>query len=353
MRNTFVKVAAITATTASISVLNLVVNFSAKAASLGFDVTSVGLGQLTQSSVSTVNGITYLNQTLPITSFSANGKTWLPGEAPFEVIVRRSGSIPTDDFGNYNNREVISSELLPGASPTTLRIPEPTTTQATLRANNILETVDNVFVNTGYINGIQTDIERVDFVTSSGIKTSSDRAVTLFDRGPNDKHDPFKIAPILSIDSAGNPTSYGNLLSVPIGWGLTNLRPGGAADQNLNYTIVTNSTGAFSNVLNVSQQIGGILIPLSNLATPSTTIYGYSLFAPDVNDNGNPANLIDWKNASIFPLDTPNAVGGIDLVATNVGVAKAVPEPGMLLGTLFAGGLLFVKRKSSGKKLLN
>ncbi len=101
-------------------------------------------------------------------------------------------------------------------------------------------------------------------------------------------------------------------------------------------------------------QIGSILIPLSNLATPYTTIYGYSLFAPDVNDNGNPANLIDWKNASIFPLDTSNAVGGIDLVAANVGVAKAVPEPGMLLGTLVAGGLLVVvKRKSSAKKLLN
>lgn len=334
------RVVAITVATVSVAAGTLAVNSPVRAASIGFDITSVRLGTPTAGAVSTVNGITYLNQTIPVTGFSANGVQWESGTSSlFEVTVRRSGSAPTDNFGNYNNREVITGERLPGDPPTTLRIPEPTTAQAALAANNILEVVDNVFVNTGYINGIQTDIERVDFVTPSGVNTSSDRAVTVLERGLNTVHDPFQIAPILSIDNAGNPTSYGNLISVPIGWGQTNLRPGGAANNNADYTIVTNSTGPFSNVLSVSQQIGGFLIPLSNLAAPGTTIYGYSLFAPDVNDSGNPANLLDWKNSAVFPTNTPNAVGGIDLVAINIGPVKAVPEPSGILGTLAFGAI--------------
>ncbi|OKH29366.1 hypothetical protein NIES2101_43475 [Calothrix sp. HK-06] len=58
-----------------------------------------------------------------------------------------------------------------------------------------------------------------------------------------------------------------------------------------------------------------------------TTIYGYSLFAPDVNDNGNPANLLDWKNAAFFPQNTPNALGGLDLLSSSGRIATAVPEP--------------------------
>lgn len=90
-------------------------------------------------------------------------------------------------------------------------------------------------------------------------------------------------------------------------------------------TAITNSAGAFSNVLSVTQKFGSLLIPLSELATTGSKIYGYSLFSLDVNDRGNPINLLDWTNASVFPQDTPNTVGGIDLAATNIGVVKAVP----------------------------
>jgi len=323
-----------------------------QAASLGFTVTSITLEPLVDSPDSTVNGITYLNQSLPISGLTANSVDWTPGGFPTPVVtLRRGGYAATDDFGNFNDRQVISGERLPGDPVTTLRTPQPTTAQAALSQNNILLAVDNVFVNAGYINGIQTDIERVDFVISSGVKTSPKRAITIFERGPNTAHDAFQIAPILSIDSAGNPTSYGSLLSINAGWGQTNLRPGGAAGNNLDYTILTNSSGAFSNVLSVSQQIGGLLIPLSELAATSTAIYGYSLFAPDVNDESNPANLLDWTNAAVFPQNTPNSIGGLDLTAFNAGVVETVPEPASVLGLLALGtlgmGSALKKKKAS------
>ncbi|WP_414576343.1 hypothetical protein [Anabaena sp. CCY 9402-a] len=314
----------------------------------GFTVDSISLGSLVDESDSTVNGVTYLNQSLPITGLTANSNNWLPGMFAAPVITIRRGGYPaTDDFANFNDRQVVWGERLPGDPESTVRIPQPSTAQASLSQNSILQGADNVFVNAGYINGIQSDIERVDFVINTGVETSQKRAIAIFDRGPNAAHDPFKIAPILSIDSSGNPTSYGSLISIAAGWGQTNLRPGGAADNNVNSTVLTNSSGDFSNVLSVSQQVGGLLIPLSDLSITGL-IYGYSLFAPDVNDGGDSANLLDWTNAVIFPQDTPNAVGGIDLVASNVGVWETVPEPTSVVSTLLLGIVAAWKLKKKG-----
>lgn len=319
-----------------------------QAASLGFTVTSITLDSLIDKPDSTVNGITYLNQSLPISGLTANSVDWTVGGLPTpEVLLRRGGYPATDDFGNFNDRQVLIGERLPGDPETTLRIPQPTTAQDALSQNNILLLVDNLFVNAGFTNGIQSDIERVDFVFKTGVQVSPKQAIALFELGTNSAHDPFKIAPILSIDSLGNPTSYGSLLSIDAGWGKTNLRPGGAPDNNLNYTVLTNSSGEFSNVLSVSQQIGGLLIPLPELAATSATIYGYSLFAPDVNDQGNPANLLDWTNATVFPQNTPNSIGGLDLVAFNGGLVESVPEPTSVLGLLAFStvGASFIKKK--------
>ncbi|MEH2450100.1 hypothetical protein [Nostoc sp.] len=41
----------------------------------------------------------------------------------------------------------------------------------------------------------------------------------------------------MSLDDAGNPTSYGSLISIAAGWGQTNLNPGSAADNNGNFTV--------------------------------------------------------------------------------------------------------------------
>ncbi|MEH1889249.1 MAG: hypothetical protein V7K92_07200 [Nostoc sp.] len=89
-------------------------------------------------------------------------------------------------------------------------------------------------------------------------------------------------------------------------------------------------------------------------ATTGSKIYGYSLFSPDVNDRGNPINLLDWTNASVFPKDTPNTVGGIDLAATNVGVVKAVPKPSFVADALlFSTFVIAAKLKNRVKKNSN
>lgn len=149
----------------------------------------------------------------------------------------------------------------------------------------------------------------------------------------------------MSIDSAGNPTSYGSLISIAGGWGSTNLRPGGGADDLLPYPELTNSTGEFRVVNSVNQQVGGIILPLSLFSDTPATIYGYSLLAPDVTDGGNPANLLDWKNATYFPQNTPNAVGGLDLLSGS-GQIVAVYEPTTVVGSLVVGGMFAaLKRK--------
>lgn len=300
----------------------------------GFDITSTTLGPLEQGAVTTVNGITYLNQSLPITGLTAN-TNWIPGD-PAVVTLRRGGYAATDNSGNFNNRQPITAERLPGDPETTVRILPPMTTGTVLSQNNLLLGADNVFVNSGY-DGNQSDIERVDFVISQGVETSPDRAIAVFDLGLSTNHDPFQVAPILSIDSDGNPTSYGSLLSIPMGWGQTNLRPGGDISNNLNHTVLANNSDTFSNLHSVTQQVGGLLIPLSELSATPSTIYGYSLFAPDVNDGGNPASLLTWTNSTVFPQNTPNNVGGIDLMAANLGVLEAVPEPSSVCGVLLFG----------------
>ena len=307
-----------------------------------FDVTSVKLGSLVDASDSTVNGITYLNQSLPITGLTANSIKYNFGSfLQPAVTLRRGGYAPPadDTFGNYNNRQVVWGERIPGYPNSTVRIPQPTTAQAMLSQNNILGGVDNIFVNAGYINGIQTDIERVDFVFNTGVETSPNLAIPFFDRGFSTAHDGFQIAPILSIDGASNPTSYGSLTSIAPGWGQTNLRPGGGSNDNLPFTVLNDSSGAFSNALTNEQQTGGIVIPLSELSATPSTIYGYSLFAPDVNDGGNPTNLLNLTNAAVFPQNTPNNIGGLDLISGSGFVVQAVPEPSTIWGLLVCGSL--------------
>ncbi|MBN3927031.1 hypothetical protein [Nostoc sp. NMS4] len=331
----------------------------AAAATLASDITSVGFGSLVDQPDITVNDVTYLNKSLAVTRVTANSTNWIFGNFAQPVVtLRRGGYAPADSFGNYNNRQLILSEGIAGLPLTTIKTSQPTTSQAVLSQNNILQGAENIFVNagnTGAIQELQTDIERADFVFNSGISTSKNLATTIFDRGLFAAHDSFQIAPILSIDSAGNPTSYGSLTSIATGWGSTNLRPGGSPDNNLPYSELTNSTGEFRVVNLVNQQVGGILLPLSSFSNTPTTIYGYSLFAPDVNDNGNSSNLLDWTNSSFFPQNTPNAVGGLDLLSGSGRIAQAVPEPSAILSILMSGCVLAGfkrKYKASAKNLL-
>ena len=95
------------------------------------DVTAVHVGGFVDGADSTVNGITYQAQELPILSLESAGTEWVLGGFPTTLHLRRSGS------GDAPGREVVWSER-PSASPqTTVRAPEPSTTEAALNTNNL------------------------------------------------------------------------------------------------------------------------------------------------------------------------------------------------------------------------
>jgi hypothetical protein len=281
-----------------------------------YNATSARFGQIIVGPVTTSNGVTYLNRTVPFASLAANGTNWNFENVQPVVTLSRKPNDPPDNFGNYANRNLLLSAQQRGAPPTTVLIPPLTTAQAMLSTNNVLGGVDNVFVNAGRGDPIETNIERADFVFPQGEPTSARLAVAVFDLGVFNQHDPFQIAPILSVDAAGNPTSYGPPLSIPIGWGQPNLYPGGGPGNSLPYQVLSDNHGTLAPILTVNGQVvGGVLIPLSDFSVTTRTIYGYSLFAPDVNPGSDPNNLVNWTNPAVYPENTPNSVGGIDLIA--------------------------------------
>src|SRR5207245_650390 len=120
------------------------------------------------------------------------------------------------------------------------------------------------------------------------------------ERGLNHQHDSFKIAAVTALDGAGRPANYGPLLSLSKGsWGNTDLLP------LQGYTIMRqNNTigGGFHPSDKTIQTIGGLAVTATDLAPAGTTIYGFSLFAPDTTGSG--LQLVDWTNSTFFPTNT-------------------------------------------------
>ena len=192
---------------------------------------------------------------------------------------------------------------------------------------NLFVGTDNVFGNQGDSNGNNNNIERIDSVFSaSGITVNNTLAFAVFERGPTNGHDGFKIAAITGIDASGNPTSYGPLINVVAGtWGTTSL--------GLLNTLVTrnNATQPGADATHPSaatsgQVLGGVsLNVIQDLGIPAgAKIFGYSLFSPDTPAN---ANLVNWNS---FPTNTnSNSPGGLDPAAYNGVLYHMVPgNPG-------------------------
>ncbi|WP_069790690.1 hypothetical protein A5482_005160 [Cyanobacterium sp. IPPAS B-1200] len=336
---------------------------SQKSFAARLDVKSITTGPLIDNPNTTVNDITYLNQSLPIVSVNDGTDDWRVGVNTFgaELRVRRSG-VTTGTNRGIPGASITWSERLVGDPDTTVRGSLPTSTEATLGGNNLFEGTDNTFSNNANTNA--TDIERLDFIVEAGIAALSSRAVIVAERGSNNVHDGFKIAAITSlgqgIDSPLTWT-FGTLVSVGGStWGKTELRtssqtPAGASDNP--YTVLNNQgTANFTDTATPdNQNFGAVLITLDELVSPNTTIFGYSLFGFDVKANTSGNAVADWKNDSFYPTNTEssgqNLNGGIDLVALNAGIArnntteKEIPENTSVL-PIIAIGLLGLKGKS-------
>jgi len=175
-------------------------------------------------------------------------------------------------------------------------------------------------------------------------------AFAVFDRGPTDDHDAFKIAAITALDSSGNPSNYGPLISLTDGsWGTTDLIP---AEQEI---ILRKNNASPSNPFDPSdstgQPIGGVLIPTGGtgaLVPAGTKIYGYSLFSGVANGVG--TQLVDFTDTTFFPdANSTSTQGGLDPVGTSaVLFTTQVPEPTALtLAGVAAAGLLGRRSRKS------
>lgn len=333
-------------------------------------ISSITLSPETSVSASeTVNDVTYQGFSRSITSFVSGGNTWNPINLSVDtaLTLQRSGSAPTPADAN---KQVVWQRCSSTANCTsnTVRGTLPSTTAAALTQNNIYLGTDNLFTNQNNNQRNQSDVERADFVLSQGYAATSDVGVTVFERGASNGHDAFAIAAITGFDAGNNPI-YGNLLGYTTGnWGSTNLLSTANGDY-LDTKVLNNQTGQFVVTSSLTQNVGGELILLTQLVTPNTPVYGYSLFSYSTFDavSSNACSLsqlssitntncYDYSTSDTNASSAPNG-GGLDLLAVNLGltaragttpqaVPQAVPEPLSIIGSILGSIAVFRMKKS-------
>ncbi len=175
---------------------------------------------------------------------------------------------------------------------------------------------DNLFGNQGDGSGNNNNIERVDWIVPDGLTTTNptESGFAIFERGADNAHDPFCIAPVLALNANGDPSKYGNILRV------TSAHYGNIPNSSLNYSILRKeqSDAYLARSNNGNQNRGGVFISFQDLGiAPGEIIYGYSLFAYDLPASATPTNLKDYTNTTYFPTNTSSntSQGGIDLIA--------------------------------------
>jgi hypothetical protein len=218
--------------------------------------------------------------------------------------------------------------------------------------------VNDIFTNTGGSPAIvNNNIERIDYYWAGGFSAVLTDGFAVFERGAANAHDGFKIAAITGWDTGTNLATYsGNIVNVTNAtFGTTNLdwdpTTAGTQQTFANFNILRfNNTGDNLTPLNlnntgVNQGVDGVFISLADLGlTAGTTVYGYSILAPDF--TGTAADVANWNNATYYPTNSPDTSGSIDIMA--FGGRRIVPEPStygaMLLGL---GSILLSYRRWS------
>lgn len=283
------------------------------------------------SGASATATITYNNNRRTLNQFSVGtGNVYTPiAITPDSVVLRRSTN-PTLISNTANNivwTQVSSTDVFEG--------PRFASSDLAFAENNMFIGMDNIIQNTGDGSGNESPVQRVDVIFENGFIVNPSHSFAIFERGGNDA---FRIAAITALDGSGNPSDYGDVLSFTSSdWG--------SGLYSATTTVTRSHDGvdepyAVSNRLS-AQNIHGINISVSDndglkIAT-GTTIYGYSLFAADVNATG--TDLVDWDNSNFFPLNTGDT-SGLDLMAYHG--LYAIPEPGTIFAGLAAGIFLLV-----------
>lgn len=240
--------------------------------------------------------------------------------ADFCAILRVDNANVTGD------RELIFYERDSFVSPDLALRPTAVTAVGAMEAVLLNDTInrgsDNIFQNTGNGDGNNNNVERIDFVFSSGLTVPASAlgqvGFLMLERGGNDS---FEIAAITAIDGSNNPTTFGATVTVLVAdWGAsgfsvdTSVLRKDPADSDLRPSV---------NVF--SQSVDGVFLSLSDLGIAGNqTFFGYSVFPADV-----AADLVGLTDA----ITTTDSAGGLDLMA---GGAVYVQDTAVLVGDIEA-----------------
>ena len=227
-----------------------------------------------------------------------------------QVVLRRA------DTTGINRRCLVWMESSGSGTNVLLHPPYLDSMEQFLAGRIINRGTDNLFGNTGDGAGNNNNIERVDWIVSSGMKSSSagQSGFAIFERGDDNRHDPFCIAAILALDSTGAPAQYGPLLRVQ------STQYGNLPNSEIQTSVLRKEEAEprLYRSATVLQKRGGVFITLHHLGVANNqTVYGYSLFANDMPASATSANLIDFTDTTYFPRNTLSTTGdgGIDLIA--------------------------------------
>ena len=185
------------------------------------------------------------------------------------------------------------------------------TMEEAVRSEFINIGTDNVFANQNGGSPNYNNIERVDFLVNNGLIVEDDFAdnagFLLLERGGND---PVKIAAITAVDDNGNPSEFGNLLSISNStWGTSGVSIVTSVFQTETQWIEPYRTERRIG----NQNIKGIFVSIASLGiTSGQTIYGYAVFPYDIDADNDLVGLYD------FPLNTASDSnkGGLDLISS-------------------------------------
>ncbi|MCO6359400.1 T9SS type A sorting domain-containing protein [Roseivirga pacifica] len=208
---------------------------------------------------------------------------------------------------------------------------------------------DNILVNIDdELAGAQAETERVDIIWFTGVVTCepNNAIFPVVERGGNDH---IKVAAITSLDASGNPDGFSDLVEItksdwPYGEGKT-LTADGELTTFDNFLLLRRQTlgqdplpliniGTFREEAETPQEaqtVQGVAVSFTELGiSASQVVYGYSIFAADVDDA-----IHDLTDITTFPKDTKAKVSGLDLVA---GVTAAVSSDQCLTPAKGPGG---------------
>ncbi len=276
-----------------------------------------------------------------VTSYVVGGTTYDRFLAPDTLVLRRTSSSRLVNIWYQLNQ----INTAPAPDEIDLNPQIVAEADAIYLSNNLNAGYDNILVNEDDLatGSIEVETERVDIIWYSGIQTSSPTTAVfpIIERGGNDN---IVVAPITSLDSNGDPASYGTA----IGIGETDWP--GTGQTYTQYLILRRETVGVDPIplLNIgSQVVQGMAVSFDEMGiSANQSIFGYSIFPADVASGYTSgtdltsgaitvAGGVDLTDISTFPTNTLSSDSGLDLVA---GVSAAVASDDNLIETKGPGG---------------